>query len=98
MSRKNKETNLSSIVKTHVSQGKTKHPLQAILDGDPKDFPILKSIGYASMGTGASWVSYVITSRGTEILSIDVSEPNLKQIAEDTAKMEFVEQLMDKEA
>src|SRR3954470_20590442 len=81
---------VAKIVKPIIGQQKEKHPLQVLFSGEPAEFPVLKSVGYAPMGPGPSWVSYLITSQGSEILSIEVGEPNLRQIAEDMAKTDFV--------
>jgi hypothetical protein len=60
--------------------------------------PTIKSVGYARMGEGRhNWVSYVITSKGREVLSIEVADPDMRQIAEEQAKISFVESLVDQE-
>lgn len=59
------------------------------------ELPILKSVGYARVSpTSREFVSYVITSRGQEVLNVEVSEPNLRAIAEDDAKTAFVSNFM----
>ena len=60
--------------------------------------PILKSIGYARISPQSrSFVSYVITSRGNEVLKMEVSEPNLMGIAAEQSKIDFVTQFVDNE-
>lgn len=100
MSKKEKKQNSAAvesiaIIKPIVRDQKFKNVLEKIFEGDPEKLPVLKSIGYALVGAGNSWVSYVIKSRGKEILSIEVSEPNLRQIAEESAKTDFVTNFMD---
>lgn len=101
MARKQKQTStetntVSKIVVPLIRSGDDKHPLETIFEGNPKHIPVLKAVGFAPMGVGNSWVSYIITTRGNEVLSIQVSEPNLRQIAEESAKTDFVTEFMDK--
>ncbi len=70
-----------------------RHILEDILDSDPDDMPTIRSVGYTKVGGG--WVSYVLTSKGREVLSIEVSDPDMRQIAEETAKISFVEIFQD---
>lgn len=56
--------------------------------------PELKSVGYAKVPGTNRFVSYIIISKGTEVLSIEVSEPDLRAIAEDDAKINFVNSFM----
>ena len=58
--------------------------------------PTLTSIGYGPLGPDDQWVSYVIQSRGKEILSIEVAEPNVRAIAEESSKINFVERFVDR--
>ncbi len=58
----------------------------------------MKAVGYAKINDGASnWVSYVITFKGGQVISMVVGEPNLRSIAEETAKIDFVNEFMDVE-
>lgn len=59
------------------------------------DMPEFKSVGYAKVGSG--WVSYVATFKGREVLSLVVAEPDMRQIAEEQAKISFVETFSDQE-
>jgi hypothetical protein len=56
--------------------------------------PELKAVGYAKTAKG--WVSYTLTTKGKEVLSIEVSDPDQRQIAEEQAKIAFVETLVDR--
>ncbi len=81
-------------------RNKPKAIVTAVLPGAPHPFkgleaegklPVLKSIGYVRKAPGSrDYVSYVITSQGAEVLGIECSEPNLKPIASDEAKINFV--------
>lgn len=60
------------------------------------ELPVLKSIGYIRVAPGSKhYVSYVITSKGREILDITMSEPDFKAIASDQSKVDFVTQFDD---
>lgn len=57
----------------------------------------LISIGYAkSSDNSSSYVCYIIKSKGDKIISIEVGEPNMKLIAQDECKINFVTNFMDK--
>lgn len=74
-----------------VFNGEKEHALKALFRADKA--PVLKSIGFGTVpgieGHGR-FVSYVITSQGDKILNIEVTQPNLKAIAVDDAKISFV--------
>jgi len=60
------------------------------------ELPIITSIGYSRIAPNSrDYVSYVIKSRGREVLSIEVSEPNARLIAVDDAKLNFMTQFED---
>ncbi len=98
MSKPNKPSNTEKFIKPLVTIGNKKHVLQAIFDGDPQEMPELKSVGVIKLASTNTWVDYVITTKGKEVVSIEVGEPNLRQIVEDVAKINFVEQFMSVEA
>lgn len=90
---------VSSIVKPIIREGDKKHLLEIMLDGDPNKYPIIKAVGYMPIRDGqAGWISYTITTKGREVLSIEVSEPDGRLLAEDGAKIAFVNQFIDHEA
>ena len=89
---------LSQIVEPSIRMGDEKNLLEKIFDGLPEDMPELKSVGYAKIGEGQhAYVNYTITSRGREIIKIEVEEPNLRAIAEESAKISFVNHFTDPE-
>jgi len=57
--------------------------------------PELKAVGYAKVPGG--YVSYTITTKGKDVTKIEVSEPDLRGIADEMAKMSFVNTFMDAE-
>ncbi len=78
-----------SIVKPSVSFGDEKeHPLAVLFDSPNP--PLIKSIGYMRVPDKNTFVTYTIYSRGKEIVSVEVEEPNLRAIAEESAKIAFV--------
>lgn len=81
-----------------VFDGDKDHALRLLFKQN--EAPVLKSIGFGPIpgveGYGR-FVSYVMTSQGDKILSIEVGQPNLKPIAEDEAKIAFVTNFMGDE-
>lgn len=78
-----------SIVQPTVTFGDDKqHVVAELLDSENP--PVITSIGYMRVPNKNTFVAYTIKSKGREILSIEVEEPNLRMIAEDSAKMFFV--------
>lgn len=69
------------------------HVLEDVFDQAPEGMPTLKSVGFAPL-EGGQWVSYTITSKGSSVLKIDIEEPGERSIAEDSAKIAFVNELM----
>lgn len=60
------------------------------------EMPVLTAVGYAQLVEDKRmWVSYTVRFQGDKVLSIDVSEPDFKLIAEDSAKVAFVQELDD---
>lgn len=71
-----------------------KHILEEVPE---ENLPEMKAVGYLPVSNGGtrSWVSYVVTLKGRDVLSIEVAEPDQRGIAEDSAKTSFSEQFMD---
>lgn len=79
-----------------VVEGSTKkHALKQLFDED--EAPQIKSIGYAGIPGTNRYISYIITSQGKDILKIEVSEPDLRAIAEDESKINFVNCFMTRD-
>lgn len=82
------------VIKPIIRANGEAHVLETMWDGG--ELPELKSIGYAKMGDKThNWVSYVITTKGTEVISIEISEPDMRAIAEEATKISFVSTFMD---
>lgn len=72
------------------------HILQSLFEGPQEELPELKSIGYGRLNnSNHGWVSYVITTKGKEVIKIEISEPDLKPIAEESSKINFVNCFVD---
>lgn len=93
---KSKASKKSDIIQEDIKiEGVEKeHVLKTLFDGDEKKIPIITSIGFMPVKDSGKFVSYVITSKGREILKIEVSEPDFRAIAEDEAKINFVNRFM----
>jgi hypothetical protein len=89
--KKNPDQKISreTIVKPIIQVGDLPHELQKL--EQQGEMPILKSVGVGKLDPNSRYfVSYVITTRGKEVLSIEISEPNLRAISIEEAKTEFV--------
>lgn len=86
---------ISSIIKPLISIEGHEHVFQK-LEKEGK-LPEMKAIGYMDLGQGKihNWVSYVITIKGNKVLSIEIDEPNMRQIAEEASKINFTTTFMD---
>jgi len=80
------------------------HPLEDMwIDGN---FPELKAVGCCPMKCGENaagnpimrWMSYTMTTKGPNVTKIEISEPDIKAIAEETAKIAFVTHFIDQDA
>ena len=89
--KKLQEVKESVIVPSIQIEGK-EHALQELFNKE--DAPEIKSVGYAKVPGTNQYISYTITSKGTEVVKIEVEEPNLRQIAEESAKICFVNTFM----
>lgn len=92
------EPKASDVVSPLIRSNGESHILEDLFDGPVEEMPLIKSVGYSKLGGRSGWISYTITTRGREVVSIEVSEPDLKDIAEETAKIAFVQAFIDKEA
>ncbi len=70
------------------------HALQKLFDGAPKNLPTIKSVGTIGLPGTNTWVSFVMYTRGNQVIKIEADEPNLRAIAEESAKIAFVNAFM----
>lgn len=81
------------IVKPEIKTEETNALVELFEAGEA---PILTSIGYAKLSEAGqnNWVAYTMKSKGKEVLSIDVTEPDARSVAEDLSKISFVNSFM----
>lgn len=82
-------------VNTSITFDGQKNAFEALFEGDPEKFPILKSVGYVQIPGTNTFVAYTLFSKGSSILKIECEEPNLRSIAEESAKIFFVTHFMN---
>lgn len=61
------------------------------LFGDASSVPVLKSVGIAKIPGSNSFVSFVVKTKGREVLEVEVDEPNARYVAEDMTKVHCME-------
>ena len=87
-----------SVVKPTMSfNDGSEHVMETLFKGKAENLLTLVSIGYTKIPNSNNYVSYKIISKGTEVLSIEVDEPNLRGIAEESSKMAFVGAFMSRD-
>lgn len=59
--------------------------------------PELTAVGYARIPGTNNYAAYVIKFQGDKIIKMVVDEPNLKNIAEESAKIQFVNEFVRNE-
>ena len=91
-----KSSNKSSVIQT-IIQTDEQHPLQTLFNQKPELLQPLVSIGLIKLPDSNKFCSYVIKSLGDKIISIEVTEPDFRAVAEETSKINFVELFMQKE-
>ncbi len=62
-----------------------------------KDDPELTAVGYARIPGTNTYASYVMKIKAGVVISMIVDEPNMKAVAEDSAKVCFVNELTREE-
>ena len=88
----------STVVNPLVKVDGKPHVLEEIFDGPEAEIPELKAVGYAKIGNSRNaWVSYVVTFKGTKVIDIQVTDPELRTITEETTKIDFVTNFMDRD-
>lgn len=83
-----------SIVKPSILIEGDPHPLQKL--EELGKLPELTAIGFTRLHDGKqhNWVSYVVKFQGDKVLSLEVDEPNMKGIAEEATKINFMNHLV----
>lgn len=70
-----------------VVEGAPSHPMNEIINSDEQ---VIKAIGMVKIPNTNTFVPYVLHIKGTEVVKCEVEEPNLRGIAEESAKINFV--------
>lgn len=96
MAKKLTKDQAASIIKPIIATT-DEHPLLAYFTQHPELLIPITSIGLMKLPDTNRYISYTIISKGSEILSIEVAEPDLRAIAEEAGKIAFVENFMSKE-
>lgn len=96
MAKKLTKEEASSIIKPIITTT-DEHPLLALFTQHPELLLPITSIGLVKLPDTNKYISYTIVSKGSEIISIEVAEPDLRAIAEEAGKISFVEHFMSKE-
>lgn len=83
-----------SVVKPSVTfEGDSKeHVLETLMNSSQA--PVVTSVGVMRVPGTNNYISYTVKTQGTKVVSIEVEEPNLRAIAEETAKINFVNLFM----
>jgi len=96
--KKEEVTSTESIIKpTMVFNDGSKNAMVQLFEGEQSELPLIKSIGYMRLPDSNTYVSYVITTQGYSVVSIEVEEPNLRYVAEEASKISFVSTFMNEE-
>lgn len=94
MAKKSNLNKSESIIQPLIRSNNEPHIFETM-----KELPELVSVGYCKASDERnSWVSYKMTTKGNKIIKIECDEPNLRQIAEESAKISFVSSFVDEEA
>lgn len=84
---------VKSIVKPTVSFNDSKEHVLATLLAE-NSAPVIESVGVFKVPNTNRYVSFVMKTQGKEVISIEVNEPDLRAIAEEAAKISFVDKFM----
>jgi hypothetical protein len=91
-----RETKPTQIVQPIIKDSRIPHPLE-VLESEGK-FPDLTAVGILNLGSGTKYVSYVLKTKGDKIVSLEVTEPDMKAIAVESLKTEVVLKFIDPES
>lgn len=92
---KKKTPTTKQVVQPIVKEEGKPHNWEQLFEGG--EMPTLKSVGYAQDPASGKYISYVITTKGENVLLIEAGEPDFRQVAEEATKMSFAEIFMGAE-
>lgn len=94
MSKPSKKQTVKPFIQPLIKTSGEKHLFEEMNENG--ELPIIKSVGFCRVSPKSkNFVSYVITSQGDKILTMEVSEPDARAIAEDNSKTSFVSTFMN---
>lgn len=94
--KKQEETNQVAIERVIRSAEDAVHPLDKLINSE--DAPEIRSVGFMRISEASNtWISYVMITKGNKVIKVEVDEPNLRVIAEESAKIQFVQLFIDQE-
>lgn len=74
----------------------TPHPLLTAMSAeDIEALPELTAVGIYKVPDSPYYVSFKIKSKGGLVTHLKVEEPNIRQVAEESAKIDFVNEFMN---
>lgn len=96
MTKKNEKFPRPELVRSMVFDPPVEHPLVTFGESDDFDqVPELVSVGMYHIPDSKNFVAFKMVSKGGQVLKLEVEEPNLRAIAEESAKIFFVREFMD---
>ena len=93
MAKQAKKVSESSIVEPSIVIDGHTNPFIPFFDKEPE----LTAVGYVKIPNSNTYASYTITIKGEKVTKIVCDEPNLKAIAEESAKISFINNFVDKD-
>ena len=78
------------VVETVVRDDKTKSVNSMFQDSGDESAPVFQAVGYAQVPGTNQYVSYTLFIQNGAIIKVEVEEPNLRAIAEESSKLNFV--------
>ena len=98
MSKVTKETKSKekkpSVIEQSIIGEDSKQEIAEKIFGQGEDLPVVRSVGYSKIPGTSKYISYIIHTKGTEVIKVEVDEPNMRPIAEESAKLNFVNLFM----
>lgn len=82
------------IIRTMTFEGQPPHAAECLFT---EDGPEVVSIGFTRVPETPYYVHYKIISKGGAIVRVELDEQNIKRVVEETSKIAFVKEFVDKE-
>lgn len=88
---------LEVVASIEYAGANTEQAAQIFKAEDQTTLPIVKSIGIRQVPGSRYFISYTIYTQGDKVIKVEVDEPNMRAIAEDSAKSNFVQLFMSQD-